>query len=233
MSRADRRAITWIGFDLDDTLHYYREASGRACQAVFDYLHDEFGCDPDELNARYALILKEAQSGSFTEGKTSRALRGERFGRLMTEFSIIPHLHLDRALDAYDEALARHLRLTASAKEVLAALKQAGFSIMVVSEGPHDAQETTLARLGLAPFVDLLVTSGQERRSKREGLLKVALERAGCDPQSCIFIGDNMECDILPALALGMEAFYVGEEALMPAGAKKLTSLEELLRSFS
>ena len=101
---------------------------------------------------------------------------------------------------------------------------------MVVSEGPHDAQEATLARLGLAPYVDLLVTSGQERRSKKEGLLQVALAKAGCLPQNSVFIGDNMDCDILPALALGMEAFYVGEDIQMPSGAKKLSSLADLHR---
>ena len=102
-----------------------------------------------------------------------------------------------------DKALARHLELKDGAIETLTDLKQSGFAILVVSEGPHDAQELTIARLGLAPYVDLLVTSGQERRSKQEGLLKIALEKAGCLPKNCVFIGDNMECDILPALHWG------------------------------
>jgi len=233
MSKMDHPGTEWIGFDLDDTLHFYRKASGCASQAVYDYLNEEFGCDLDLLNSRYAVILREAQSRSFAEGKPSRVLRGERFGRLMAEFSILPHRHLDIVLDIYDAALARHLQLKDGAMEALRELKQAGFSIMVVSEGPHDAQETTLARLGLAPYVDLLITSGQEKRSKRDGLLKIALAKAGCSPQSCVFIGDNMECDILPALALGMRAFYVGEDIQMPAGAEKLSSLADLPRFFS
>ena len=85
-----------------------------------------------------------------------------------------------------------------------------------------------MARLGLAPYVDLLVTSGQERRSKKDGLLQVALAKAGCLPKNGAFIGDNMEWDILPALALGMEAFYVGEDMYVPPGAKKLSSLANL-----
>ena len=230
MGRGDHSEVEWIGFDLDDTLHFYRKASGRAARAVFDYLHEEFGCDLDLLKSRYAVILREAQSDSFTEGKTSRVMRGERFAKLMEEFSIIPHHHLDSVLVIYDKALARHLELKEGALEALRELKQSGFSIMIVSEGPHDAQEATLARLGLAPYVDLLITSGQERRSKRDGLLKVALAKAGCLPNNCVFIGDNMEWDILPALALGMAAFYVGEDMQMPAGAKKLSSLADLHR---
>lgn len=122
MSRGDHhRRIEWICFDLDDTLHFYRHAAGHACEAVFDHLNNEFGCNRDSLKARYSVILKEAQSRSFTEGKASRELRGERFGKLMSEFSVIPHLHLDMALDTYDEALARHLKLKEGAEETLSA----------------------------------------------------------------------------------------------------------------
>ncbi len=37
-------AVRWVAFDLDDTLHFYRKASGRASAAVFEYLDEEFGC---------------------------------------------------------------------------------------------------------------------------------------------------------------------------------------------
>ncbi|WP_125461665.1 MULTISPECIES: HAD hydrolase-like protein [Rhodomicrobium] len=49
-------------------------------------------------------------------------------------------------------------------------------------------------------------------------------------PARCIFIGDNLESDILPALALGIEAFYVGADAGLPAGVRKLSSLAALHR---
>ena len=225
--------IQWVGFDLDDTLHFYRKASRRASRAVFEYLNDEFGCDPDLLEAAYAEILKKAQSSSFTEGKASRVLRGERFGVLMSAFSILHHHHLDVVLDTYDEALARHLERKEGALETLRRLKEAGFSLMVVSEGPHEAQELTLERLGLAPYVDLLITSGREGRSKKDGLLKIALAKAGCAPTKCVFIGDNMECDILPTLAMGVRAFYVGDDVHMPSGAQKLSSLADLHRLLS
>lgn len=53
-------ALKWIGFDLDDTLHSYRRASGQACEAVFEYLDEEFGCGAEELKAAYTQILKDA-----------------------------------------------------------------------------------------------------------------------------------------------------------------------------
>jgi putative hydrolase of the HAD superfamily len=158
--------LKWIGFDLDDTLHFYRRASGQACEAVFQYLYEEFGAPPATLRAKYGGILKTAQSGSFAEGKTSRDYRAERFGKLLAAFSIIPYRHLEAVLDLFDKTLSRSLKLKDGAKETLLAARDNGLQIMVVSEGPHDAQEAALERLGIAPLVDLLITSGAEKTSK-------------------------------------------------------------------
>ena len=179
-------ALKWIGFDLDDTLHFYRKASGQACEAVFEYLGEEFGCGVNELQAAYTGILKDAQKGAFADGRSARECRAERFGKLLTAFSIIPHRHLEAVLDLYDEALSLNLKLKEGAKETLLAARANGLRIMVVSEGPHDAQEATLERLGIAPLADLLVTSAAEKTSKRGGLLKIALGRAQCAPHELI-----------------------------------------------
>ena len=220
-------ALKWIGFDLDDTLHFYRKASGQACEAVFEYLGEEFGCGVNELQAAYTGILKDAQKGAFADGRSARECRAERFGKLLTAFSIIPHRHLEAVLDLYDEALSLNLKLKEGAKETLLAARANGLRIMVVSEGPHDAQEATLVRLGIAPLADLLVTSAAEKTSKRGGLLKIALGRAQCAPHELIYVGDSLENDIWPAQEAGVQSIYVGEEPV-PAGVVKIPSLLDL-----
>ena len=47
----------WFGFDLDDTLHYFRKASERAAVEVFYYLNEEFGCNLAALTKFYIIIL--------------------------------------------------------------------------------------------------------------------------------------------------------------------------------
>ena len=74
--------MRWVAFDIDDTLHFYRKASGRASAAVFEYLDEESGCGVGRLRAAYAGILKEAQKGAFADGRTARECRSERFGKL-------------------------------------------------------------------------------------------------------------------------------------------------------
>ena len=143
-------------------------------------------------------------------------------------FSIVPYRNLDLVLDVYDQTLAQSLELKEGAAEILRKLKLAGWPVMVISEGPHDAQETTLHRLGIASFVDLLVTSSQERMTKRDGLFRQALERVDCAGDQLVFAGDSIESDIVPAVALGINAVYVGAEAALPPGILRISSLLEL-----
>ena len=220
--------IKWFGFDLDDTLHHFRKASERAAVEVFIYLNEEFGCDMGALVRAYSSILKEAQKGGFAEGRSSRECREERFGELFDRFSIVPYRHLDWVLDIFDQTLARNLELKEGAAETLRKLKLSGWPVMVVSEGPHDAQETTLQRLGIAPFVDVLITSSKEGMTKQNGLFQRVLDRTACSGGELVFIGDSVESDIVPAAALGINAVYVGTEAVLPPGIPKISSLLEL-----
>ena len=84
---------------------------------------------------------------------------------------------------------------------------------MVISEGPHDAQERTVARLGIAPGIDLLVTSAGEQAL--EGATGCSRGRSRVRTASrleLLYAGDSIERDIAPASALGIATVYVGEE---------------------
>lgn len=224
--------LSWIGFDLDDTLHYFKRASVKASEAVFSDVERQSGIGVDELSEAYAEILRRAQSTHFTQPKTAREYRAARFGALLEELGQEPAPQLDRLVDSYDAALGEALELKPGASKALAAAKQAGLSVMVISEGPHDAQETTIERLGIAAGVDLLITSACEGKSKGDGLFERALERAGCEPHKVLCVGDSVDRDIVPAAALGMATAYVGDGEL-PEGSRAmrldLTALARLL----
>lgn len=193
--------LLWIAFDLDDTLHYFKRASGRAVEAVFRDVERQFGIGPNELSEAYREILC-AMQGS----------------------------HLDRLLDIYDAALCEALELKPGARQALIAAKRANLSVMVVSEGPHDAQSATIERLGIAPYIDLLVTSAGEGMSKSDGLFEKALERASCDCHEVLYVGDSLARDIVPTSALRIANVYVGEDALPDGSATMRLDLAELSR---
>ncbi len=205
--------LKWVAFDLDDTLHSFRKASAEAMEAVHGYLYEEFGVLLDAQRQAYKDILAKGQSGNFIEDKTANEYRAERFGALLESFGILPHIHLNMMLEIYDRALERTLEAKDGAQDLLRKLRAADISVMVVSEGPYDAQEKTLERLGLAPYVNMLVTSSKEGMCKQSGLLAKALEKAGCSVEEVIYVGDNLERDIVPAQAMGVRCILFSDQA--------------------
>lgn len=233
LSQVDAKCLAqlrWIAFDLDDTLHYFKRASGRAAEAVFRDVERQFGIGPDELSEAYREILRAAQASHFSQSKTSREYRAERFGALLNRFACDPGPQMDRLLDIYNAPLCEALELRPGARQVLIAAKRANLSVMVVSEGPHDAQSTTIERLDIASYVDLLVTSAGEGVSKSDGLFERALERAGCDCHEVLFVGDSLARDIAPTSALRIANVYVGEDALPDGSATMRLDLTKLSR---
>lgn len=204
--------MEWVIFDLDDTLHDFSSASSAAMMAVYEYLYEEFGIYPEDASKAYRDILKEGQSGHFIEDKPSRSYRQGRFENLLDQFSILPHMHLDRCLDIYDDALCDALTLKEGAPEIIKLCKSLELKIMVVSEGPYDAQELTLERLGLSEFIDALYTSSKVGLHKGNGLYEYAIKQQGADKQACVIIGDNPDRDILPAQKAGIPSILVGDK---------------------
>lgn len=232
-NRAIPPGLRWIGFDLDDTLHYFGRASRGAADAVFAAAERQLGIRSGDLKRAYREILRNARRGHFSRPLTAREYRAERFGELLEGFGFDPGAgRLERLLDVYDAALAEALELRPGARGALNAIGAADLSVMVVSEGPHDAQATTIDRLGIASDVDLLVTSAAEGASKSDGLFEIALARAGCEPHEVLFVGNSVERDIVPTAALGIPSVYVGKEDLPAGSAAVKLSLTALARLF-
>lgn len=65
-----------------------------------------------------------------------------------------------------------------------------------------------------------------------------AVEKAGCEPPSCVMVGNSERMDVEPALALGMRAIRVAIEEPLPertaahAVASSLTDAAAILRTW-
>lgn len=205
-------AVRWIAFDLDDTLHEFSLASRAAMEMVYDYLHEEFGLCHDDMRQAYGAILKEGQMGHFVEDIPSTVYRRQRFEKLFDRFSILPHIHVDECLRIYDDSLAQVLTLKEGALELLQECKAHNLNVMIVSEGPYDAQGTTLERLGISRYIDRLFTSSRMKTHKTDGLLARALDEVVCKHSECVMIGDNLDRDVKPALQAGIPAIWVSDK---------------------
>jgi putative hydrolase of the HAD superfamily len=110
----------------------------------------------------------------------------------------------------------------------LRALRAAGARLVVVSNWDVSLHEV-LARTGLAPLVDDVLTSAEEGEAKPgTRMLRRALDEAGVAPQDAVHVGDSVEHDVAGALAAGMRAVLLDREGArpdVPAGVAVVSDL--------
>ena len=228
----------YFGFDLDDTLHEFRKASAFASLTVFKEIRQSTGIEIDSLRTTYSEILRSRTASAFTEGRTSTQYRRDRFSRLLQTYgSGTSDTTLDRLLDIYKNSLQAALELKPGALSLLQTLRRHGKKVIVITEGPQDAQEWTVRELGIAPYIDILVTTNEIGRSKVDGLFPLVLEMYGIDPGDIIYVGDNELRDVVPARREGMLAVLYDEggetrlDDIDGLRVKYLKELEDILSS--
>ena len=230
--RAALAKKTWICFDLDDTLHEFRKASAAAIESTMQVLQRAYGVPVQDLKDRYAEVLAQKTASAFVEGKTSHDYRRERFAAVMAHFSLPTDDDpvLDGLLDTYEAVLTRSLELKPGAVDLLAFIRARGKKVAVITEGPQDAQERTVERLGLAAQVDFLATTSRFEVSKTGGLFGRVLRHLDVDATDVAYVGDSQARDMAPAAATGIFAIHLSERDNVDLDARppRINSLHKL-----
>ena len=202
----------YFGFDLDDTLHEFRKASSYASAAVCDAVHQETRVNPDALKATYTKILQSRTASAFVDGRMSVDYRRDRFSHLLQAYGIeASNAMLDRLLDTYQSHLSAALVLKTGALSLLQTLKGLDKKIVIITEGPQDAQEWTVRQLGIAPYIDILVTTNEIGKPKVNGLFSAVLEKYGIHSGDMVYVGDNEVRDVRPTKNEGLLAILYDE----------------------
>ena len=67
-----------------------------------------------------------------------------------------------------------------------------------------------LESFGILKYIKLVVASAEEGVAKPDRrIFELALDRAGCEPEQSVMIGDRIDNDIVPAKKLGMNTIWV------------------------
>ncbi|MCJ1251739.1 hypothetical protein MMC30_008976 [Trapelia coarctata] len=212
--RSTLRDKTWFGFDLDDTLHEFRKASGAASKAVFREISGSEDVSEPDLEVTYRAILAQKAAGAFTDGKTSTEYRRERFAALMDVHKIsYIDAELARLAEVYQTVLKSAIELKSGALELICHLKSIGKQIAVITEGPEDAQVWTIEELGLSQAVDALLTTNKMGKSKVDGMFVAALQHLCIGAEEMVYVGDNEKRDVEPASREGIFSIHYSEES--------------------
>ena len=95
----------------------------------------------------------------------------------------------------------------------------------------HEAWlEQLLESLGVASSFDVRVISGVEGMEKPDpAIFRLALDRAGVQPQESVYVGDNPDFDTRPAEDLGMLAVLIDRRGrFADHSGLRITTLDDL-----
>jgi len=229
-----------------------RDPPGAAGALLLDALGTLVALDPPapalrrELARRFAVQVTEAQSQHalgqeiayyrqhLDEGCDRASLAALRGRCAEVLRAALPRSRrLARvANEALTEALLASLRFTAfaDAPPAIAAARARGQRVLVVSNWDVSLLEV-LARIGLAPLLDAVVTSAQVGARKPAGaIFEHALALAGVAAQHAIHVGDSVDEDVAGARAAGLTPILIRRDGLPgPPGVRTIARLDELV----
>ena len=121
-----------------------------------------------------------------------------------------------RALGQYLDFWAPHTLADPDAPGLLAALREAGLAIGVLSNTmwPRQHHEEVFARDGLLDLIDAaLYTSEMPVAKPHADAFHAIASALGVPPQACVFVGDRMWDDIAGAQQVGMRTILIPHAA--------------------
>ncbi|MBI2918278.1 MAG: HAD-IA family hydrolase [Chloroflexi bacterium] len=102
------------------------------------------------------------------------------------------------------------------AQPALRELKGRGLTVGLISNIRRDL-EGLFQELGLAPYLDFMVTSQEAGVEKpHPAIFQAALARAGVAPAQAIHVGDQYQSDVVGARAAGMQPLLLDRDGLWP-----------------
>jgi putative hydrolase of the HAD superfamily len=200
--------INHILFDLDHTLWDFEANSDIAFATIFQ--EHSIAVDLDRFLDRYRGINQEYWKLYREERITKTALR---YGRLKDTFDLLGYAISDAMIETlshrYIDVLPHSNRLFDGALEILDHLKQANYTLHVITNGFNEVQFRKIEMSGMAPYFNQVITSEAAGVKKpNPGIFEFALQCIGSSPGECLMIGDNWEADIMGALDYGIDAIH-------------------------
>ena len=216
-------------FDLDDTLVDHQHANRAAVAGVRERFRALQRVGLDDLVAENARLLDQLHRGVALGHLTVDAARLERYRWLFAYAGADNDPNAADAARAHRVLYRKHRRRVPGALELLQALSPR-VRIGVVTNNTHAEQREKLATFGLAPHVEVLVTSEQVGVAKPDSrIFAAALARLDCAPGDAVMIGDSLVNDVQGALAAGISAVWFdrfGGRLPPKVAVPVLTSLE-------
>lgn len=225
--------IKTVIFDVDNTLYDFDKAHAVAFDALSAYAAREFGLSKDE----FAHLAEQTQSRlkKHIGDKAAIHNRTIRFQNMLENQGFMLHPHVLKMDAIYWDTLIDVSVPSDGVQETVKQLKDQGFRIGIGTDMTARMQFRKLEALGLLPYIDFLVSSEEAGVEKPDFIFFArCVEKAGCEGQECLFIGDSLQKDVLGAMKAGLKAlWYCPKGYHNEADVPQMTDMLQLPRLIS
>jgi putative hydrolase of the HAD superfamily len=203
-------------FDLDRTLWDFDRNSREALRLIFEeYAQPEV---PAAVSVEEFIRVYERQNercwSAYQAGQMTQAeLRPTRFRKTLEALGVdatAMREDLAHALgQAYVERSPFLPHLIPGAMELVERLKAKGHRLFIITNGFEEVQHIKMKRSGLEPHFEAVYTSDAlgHKKPAPEAFL-ASLRAAGSRVEDAVMIGDDLECDVVGARAIGMRSVH-------------------------
>ena len=228
--------IKTVIFDIDNTLYNFDEAHEAGMEEVFFYVKDKFWCGKDTFSVVYKDMMQEIFDEIGEIGSAHNRLL--RFERILEDRGLPLSPHVMNLYSLYWDTLIERSQISPGAEETMKALKEMGIRLGIGSDMTAWIQYRKLEKLGLLQYFDFVVTSEEANADKPAArFYALCLRKARCEPQECIYVGDNYWKDYRGSMDAGMHPLWfvpphLEEKAgrIGDASAKRIAALPEITR---
>lgn len=214
------------------------EEDRAALKRVYDFLAGKGFALPD-----FQKFYDTYHSLFFGMIEISRPTHREaRFDHVLNFLLIQNNIHLENKarfedlLKMYYEEIYSHRKVYPDIVEVLKALQAAGVRMGIVSNttNPGFMKDHEQSLLGLDSYFEFSIYSSEvPYRKPHSSIFQLALGRLGLNSSDVLFVGDNLNADVLGAQSVGMPAVWLNRNGkASPSDIKpdyEITSAKELL----
>lgn len=200
--------IKAVIFDIDNTMYSFDRAHAAAMDALLRYGQEKLELAPDSLGKK----IRETQNRITERLGTNDSAIHNRLIRFQCVLESLDTADLGAALEmyhAYWDTILDVMKPEPGLTELVSALHAAGISVGIGSDMTAYIQYKKLIRLNVLKDICFIVTSeeaGAEKPSPE--FFRLCVEKAGCLPEECVFIGDSIRKDVKGAIENGLHGVW-------------------------
>ena len=206
--------IKHIFFDLDRTLWDFELNSHETLLEIYEkYKLYSLGIiHADIFISDYKIINERLWALYRLDKIEQKDLRRERFQQTLAKYNIYNTDLSERIGEDYIEMCPRKTKLYAYTFEVLMYLKSK-YRLHIITNGFHKTQHIKLEYSNLNQYFNQIITSEQVGVKKPDPrIFEYALSKAEANPEESIYVGDDLEVDIMGSQYVGIDGVFFNPE---------------------